>query len=316
VARPCDIEVQRAGLLTTVQDMGRWGHQAVGVSVSGALDLVSHRAANALVGNESTAATLEITIAGPELRCRSACMVAITGADLSPQVDGQRVPLNQAVPVPAAAVLGFGTRHAGARAYIAWAGGLDVPPTLGSRCTDVPSGLGGLSGRALREGDRLWLAPRGPMPRRRVAPGRGLPPQGGVVTLRVLPGPQVDRFAAGAFEQLRGLRFVVSPASNRMGFRLTGGTVHPPHGEMLSDVTFPGGLQVPPSGEPILLMADRQTTGGYAQLAVVISADLPLAGQLAPGDAVEFEPTSRAVAMADLAAQERRLQHLEGHAFT
>jgi len=316
VARPGDIEVQRAGLLTTVQDTGRWGHQAVGVSVSGALDLVSHRAANALVGNESTAATLEVTIAGPELLCRTACVVAVTGADLSPHVDGRRAPLNQPLTVGAGSVLGFGPRQSGARAYVGWGGGLDVPPTLGSRCTDIPSGLGGLSGRALREGDHLWLAPRGPMPQRRLEPVRRGHRPGGVLTLRILPGPQAGRFPAGAFDQLQRLRFVVSPFSNRMGFRLTGAAVAPPEGEMVSDVAFPGGLQVPPSGEPILLMADRQTTGGYAQLAVVISADIPLAGQLAPGDAVEFEATTREAALADLAAQERALQHLEGHAFT
>jgi allophanate hydrolase subunit 2 len=128
-------------------------------------------------------------------------------------------------------------------------------------------------------------------------------------------GPQRDSFSADALARLTSARFTVSPESNRMGYRLTGATVPVPGDEMISDVTFPGALQVPPSGEPILLMADRQTTGGYAQLAIVISADLPVAGQLAPGDWVEFELTTHSEAISALQEQERALQHLEGHAF-
>ncbi|MEQ1757499.1 MAG: 5-oxoprolinase subunit PxpB [Vicinamibacterales bacterium] len=308
------IEVMHAGMLTSVQDLGRTGRQAVGVSVAGAMDRVAHRVANALVGNESTAATLEVTVAGPELRCLRDTVIAVTGADLSPRIDGRRVTANQPLVVPEGGVVSFGERRTGARAYVAFAGGIDVPLVLGSRATHVASGQGGVAGRAVRAGDRLALFARGPLPRR-TPPRPAHEAARGGARVRVLSGPQVDSFAAEALTRLTSARFLVSPASNRMGYRLTGAPVPAPAGEMISDITFPGAIQVPPSGEPILLMADRQTTGGYAQLAIVITADLPVVGQLAPGDWVEFEVTTPAEALAALVDQERMIQHFEGHAF-
>jgi biotin-dependent carboxylase-like uncharacterized protein len=314
--RAAALEIRTGGLLTTVQDSGRWGHQRDGVSVSGAMDRVAHRIANVLVGNESSAATLEVTMMGPEVTCLRDTVIAITGADLSPRLDGHPIPGYRALSLGAGATLSFGPRVRGARAYVAVAGGLDVPIVLGSRSTHTPSALGGVSGRALRAGDRLAIRERGPLPSRQPQPsGPDAVSATGGARIRVLPGPQIERFPAEALARLTTTRFVVSTASSRMGYRLTGPAVPAPDGEMISDVTFPGALQVPPSGEPILLMADRQTTGGYAQLAIVISADLPLAGQLAPGDWIEFELTTHAAAVAALAAQERALQHLEGHAF-
>jgi len=310
----CVLEIRRGGLMTTVQDSGRWGHQRDGVSVSGAMDRVAHRVANALVGNESTAATLEVTMIGPEVICLRDVVIAVTGADLSPRVGQQPVPLDQAVPLAAGSVLSFGLRRQGARAYVAFAGGIDVPVVLGSRATHTPSDLGGLGGRPLRAGDRLVLRQRGPLPSRRVS-GPVTRLMAGGARVRILPGPQVESFPSDALASLTQSRFVVSTESNRMGYRLKGSSVPVPAGEMISDVTFPGAVQVPPSGEPILLMADRQTAGGYAQLAIVISADMPLAGQLAPGDWVQFELTTRSEAIAALVEQERALQHLEGHAF-
>jgi KipI family sensor histidine kinase inhibitor len=307
-------EVRKAGLLTTVQDSGRWGHQRDGVSVSGAMDRISHRLANALVGNESSAASLELTMTGPELTCLRDTVVAVTGADLSARVNDQSVPGNLAVPLQAGATLTFGERRGGARGYVAFAGGIDVPLVLGSRATHLPSELGGLAGRALRTGDRLAVRHRGPLPSRRIARPVTRPVAGGVA-VRVLPGPQAEAFPAEAMRQLLASRFVVSAESNRMGYRLKGASIAAPTEEMISDVTIPGAIQVPPSGDPILLMADRQTTGGYAQLAIVISADLPAAGQLAPGDWIAFELVSHAEAVSLLLEQERAMQHLEGHAF-
>ena len=308
------IEVRQSGLFTTVQDSGRWGHQREGVSVSGAMDRVAHRVANALVGNESSAATLEITMVGPDLMCLRDTVIAVTGADVAPRVNERPVPRNQAVSLPAGSTLSFSGRRHGARAYVAFAGGIDVPVVLGSRATHTQSALGGVDGRPLRAGDRLVIRSRGPLPSRRL-PVPVTPVVDGGARVRVLPGPQVNSFPPDAIERLTQIRFAVSAESSRMGYRLKGSTVPVPVGEMISDVTFPGAVQVPPSGEPILLMADRQTTGGYAQLAIVISADLPLAGQLAPGDWIEFELTTHAAALAALAEQERTLQHLEGHAF-
>ncbi len=331
------ITVLRPGLFTTIQDTGRWGQQDRGVPVAGPMDSISHRLANALVGNARDAATLEATLTGPELRFDQPTVVAVAGGDLGASVDGTPVPLNTPHACAAGAVLRFGERRAGARAYIACDGGIAVAPVLGSRATHAVSGLGGIDGRALVAGDRLPLGdPRGLSRTRwvraadperlsmdiRRGPYRSAE-QGGA-RLRVMRGPQDDWFADAAFETLQRARFMISPQSDRMGYRLNGAPIprraRPflsdeargarsggPAGDMISDATFTGGLQVPPSGDPILLMVDRQTTGGYPQMATVITADIPLAGQLAPGDWVEFELCTRQQAVAALIAQEGSL---------
>ena len=321
------ITVLRPGLFTTIQDLGRWGHQDRGVPVAGPMDAVSHRTANALVGNSRDAATLEATVLGPELRFEHATVVAVTGADFSASIDGASLPLNTPRSCAAGAVLRFGERREGARAYIACDGGISVQPVLGSRATHVLSGLGGLDGRALAAGDHL---PLGDSRTQRVRAGRDLPDEmrrgpyrsveGAGARLRVMRGPQDEWFDETTLETLQRTRFTISPQSDRMGYRLDGapiqrrpgpfgpgGTGPFGPGEMISDATFIGGLQVPPSGDPILLMADRQTTGGYPQIATLITADLPVAGQLAPGDWVEFELCTRQQAIAALIAQENRL---------
>jgi antagonist of KipI len=287
------------------------------------MDVVSHRVANALVGNSRDAATLEATVIGPELRFEQATVVAVTGADLSASIDEATLPLNTPRSCAAGAVLRFGERRAGARGYIACDGGIAVPPVLGSRSTHVLSGLGGVDGRALAAGDRV---PLGDSRTQGVLVGadhlrelrRG--PDGFAerpgARLRVMRGPQDGCFDDAAFEILQRARFTVSPQSDRMGYRLNGAPIHYKAGsletaaEMISDATFAGGLQVPRSGDPILLMADRQTTGGYPQIATVITADLPVAGQLAPGAWVEFELCTRQEAIAALIAQENRLRGL------
>jgi biotin-dependent carboxylase-like uncharacterized protein len=302
------LTVLRPGLFTTIQDRGRWGHQGIGVPVSGAMDLASHRAANALVGNPADAATLEATLLGPELRIEQDTMLAVTGADLSASIDGTVVPLDTPIRGRAGAVLRFGDRRQGTRTYVACDGGIDVPAVLDSRATHVVSAMGGVDGRPVKAGDRLQLGPSTPrVPRK--APGRPMRPAAGGVRVRVLPGPQDDYFTDAAFEVLQRSRFSISLQSDRMGYRLQGGRIPRAAGrEMISDATFAGAIQVPASGEPILLMADRQTTGGYPQIATVITADLPGAAQLAPGDWIEFEICSRADARAALMAQEGSLR--------
>ena len=310
------VTVLRPGLLTTVQDSGRWGHQDRGVPVSGAMDPVAHRLANAIVGNQDDAATLEATLLGPELRIEQDTMIAIAGADLRAVVDGSDVPLHAPVPCRGGSVLRFGDRRSGARAYVAFDGGIEVPRVLGSRSTHLLSGLGGIEGRAALAGDRIPLGPAradlkvGPYKVGvRVRADLQVGPSRGGARLRILPGPQADAFTADAFDLLRQTRFTVSTQSDRMGYRLTGGAVlrRVDDAEMISGATFLGSVQVPPSGEPILLMADRQTTGGYPQIAVVITADLPKAAQLAPGDWVELEACTRRDAVSALIAQEGKL---------
>ena len=299
--------VVRPGLFTTIQDRGRWGHQSEGVPVGGALDRLSHSAANALVGNDAAAATLEITLLGPEIRFESDAVIAIAGADLGARIEGSDLKVNTPVMCRSGGVLRFGERRSGSRAYIAIDGGVDVEPVLGSRATSVLCGLGGVDGRALAAGDRVPLgAPTQPGRVRRAIDALPMPTGG--ARLRVLPGPHQDFFPDRAFDQLQRSRFIVTPRSDRMGYRLDGAPIPRLEGrEMISDAAFAGGIQVPSSGDPILLMADRQTTGGYPQIATVIPADLPLAGQLAPGDWIEFEVCSRREALSALVAQEGRL---------
>jgi KipI family sensor histidine kinase inhibitor len=314
------VTVLHPGLLTTIQDEGRWGYQDLGVPVAGPMDGAAHRLANTVLGNPRNAATLEATLLGPELRFERVGWIAVTGADLQPTLDGREAPMGVPVRCRAGSVLRFAGRRAGVRAYIAVDGGFAVPAVLGSRATHLLSGLGGIDGRALRAGDRLPLGDRGANPSgsraepEKARPTTDHPPVGlpvGGARLRILPGPQRDHFEASAIEALEQRRYTVSPQSDRMGYRLSAGTrLAAPAGEMISDAVVMGGLQVPPSGEPILLMADRQTTGGYPQLAVVITADLPLAGQLGPGDWVEFDMCSLSDAIAALRDQEGQLSAL------
>ena len=303
------IVVLRPGMLTTVQDLGRWGQQDRGVPVAGPMDVLAHRLANASVGNSDRAATLEVTLLGPELRFEEEMAFAVAGADLGAVLDGNVVKPCTAVRARPGGVLRFAARHTGVRAYVAVRGGIDAAPVLGSRATHVLSAMGGLHGRPLAEGDRLPVGAQFTAATSSRPPVAALPPmpQGGA-RLRVLSGPQDDCFDGEALDRLQRTRFTVSPQSNRMAYRLTGGSIpRAGDGEMISDAAFFGGIQVPPSGEPILLMADRQTSGGYPQIATVISADLPVAGQLGPGDWVEFSVCTRREAMAALIAQEGQL---------
>jgi antagonist of KipI len=232
--------------------------------------------------------------------------LAIAGADLQPSIDGSAVPRGTSTLCRPGSVLRFGERRSGARAYVAFGGGIDTPMTFGSRATHIGAALGGVDGRALVAGERLPLGASGGG-----RPARSFEPreiQKGGVRLRILPGPQDDFFAEPAFALLERTRFLVTPQSNRMGYRLSGANIPRSSGrEMISDATFVGAIQVPASGEPILLMSDRQTTGGYPQMATVITADLPLAGQLAPGDWLEFARCTRAEAIAALRDQEAML---------
>ena len=305
--------VIKPGMLTTIQDTGRWGLQARGVPVAGPMDPVSHRVANALVGNARNAALLEITLLGPELEFEDERLVAVAGADFDLSLDGRPAALHAPFTVAAGSHLRFGARRLGARAYLAVSGGIAVTPTLGSRSTHLVSAMGGLGGRALIAGDRLPLGD--PSLRHGVA----LAPQeaiaalpDGRATIRVLAGPQADRFTADALEMLQSAPYTVARNSDRMGFRLEGPPLTYARGaEIISDATPLGVLQVPSSGQPILLMADRQTTGGYPKIATVIAADIAIAGQLAPSDAIVFRVCTAGDAMKALIAQERALMALE-----
>jgi len=304
------------GLQSTVQDLGRWGFQAFGVPVAGAMDPRAFRIANALVGNDSAAACLEIAFTGPELEFEDERIVAVSGADFDMTVDSQPVAMNTPTRVGPRSRLKFGARRRGARAYLAVEGGIAVPSILGSRATHVASRMGGFAGRAIAAGDRVPLGrPSGQSPHMdsRHSPASDLfsPPH----RLRVLPGHQSAKFADDALDLLQSALFVVSPQSDRMGFRLNGPPLgHRAGAEVISDPTPLGALQVPASGQPVLLMADRQTTGGYPKLATVITADVHAAAQLSPGDAVAFVVSTHEEALAALLAEEQALMAIEAPA--
>ena len=322
------VDVLSPGLQTTVQDLGRWGHQAVGVPVAGAMDPFSHRRANVLAGNVRGAATLEVTLVGPSLQFQDERVVAVTGAEFDLFIDDIPAPFEQALAVRAGAVLRFGSRRRGARAYVAVAGGFDVPAVLGSRATHVSTRTGGWQGRALARGDRLPLGTVLAPALERLLHVRsvgssdpttrlGLKTQPYIVrvppyVIRVLPGPQADRFMPEALDALVSAPYHVGVDSDRMGYRLTGPLLrHAAGADIISDATLHGVLQVPGSGQPLLLMADRPTTGGYPKLATIISADIGVAGQAAPGDSLHFRICSRPEAVSALMARERSQLALE-----
>ena len=271
------------------------------------MDAYSHRYANALVGNDEAAAALEITLIGPVLEASRDVTCAVTGARFEVSIDGQSVPLDRTFEVEAGRRIRFGARGAGARSALAVRGGFVVSSSYGSRSTSIVSRIGPFGGRALRSGDEL---PVGKEPSRSHGLNADLGlslPKGGA-RLRVVEGPHADMFDGSALAALYGSRYLVTPSSNRMGYRLEGPMLrHRGPADILSDATPIGSLQVPASGQPILLMADRQTTGGYAKLATVISADIGLAGQAVPGDHLQFVACTRAEALAALIAREGRL---------
>jgi biotin-dependent carboxylase-like uncharacterized protein len=279
------------------------------------MDAYAHRLANALAGNAGHTATLEVTWVGPELEFDDERVVAVSGAEFEVTVNGRRVPPNGAFAVAPGSRLTFGRRLRGTRAYVAIAGGIAVTPVFGSRATHLGSRMGGLEGRALEAGDRLPLGEGGhsqarPEPRRRQPDVRRVP--NGHAQVRVLPGPQDDYFTAEALHALQAAPYTIGQNSDRMGFRLAGTHLsHSRGADIISDATPMGAVQVPASGLPILLMADRQTTGGYPKIATVITADLGLAGQLGPGDTISFAVCSPGEALTALIAQERALMAVE-----
>lgn len=311
------LQVVEGGPLTTVQDLGRPGFQHLGVPVSGAADPAALRVANALAGNPPSDAALEITLAGFEVEFLGDLCGAVAGADLGFTLDGR--PLAPPLPFVASAGsrLRAEGRRWGCRAYLAVGGGFDLPPVLGSRSTYLPARFGGLEGRPLRRGD--VLAGPGSFPATfdpdRRPPTELLPPytrEGEVLTLRAVPGPQDDAFSQAGLRSFFGEGYSVSPRSDRMGCQLTGPRVeHRAGADIVSDGTAWGSVQVPGNGQPIVLLADRQTTGGYAKIATVITADLPLAAQAVPGDRVRFREVDLWEAREALAWREYRLRSWE-----
>ena len=306
------IEVLHPGLLTTVQDLGRTGYQRFGVSVSGAVDPRSAAVANILAGNPDGEAVLECTVLGPQLRFDAPAVIAVTGADLGPTLDGVPVENYRALRVQAGQTLRFTGPKCGCRAYLAVSGGLDVPEVMGSRSTYMKAKIGGWHGRKLEKGDVLPLRAPGTEPK--ALENRALAPEfrgRSEYTLRVVMGPQDDAFTPGGVSAFLSGVYTVTPEFDRMGCRMEGPEIeHNGSADILSDGIAFGAVQVPDSGQPIVMLADRQTTGGYTKIANVISADFRILGQLKSGDRIRFEKVSLAAAQEALLAQRASLRLL------
>jgi antagonist of KipI len=290
------IRVAAPGLLTTVQDLGRFHYAHFGVSASGAADPLALRAANLLVGNAENAAALEMTLVGGTFRFEAAAVIALTGSDF-----GAGLPLWTSVEVKAGHTLRCGPSQGGARGYLAVRGGIATPLVMGSASAHVMTGVGG---RPLRAGDRLPIGDAAVRkPRRAISHP---PAHSAEALLRVTAGPQADRFAG----ELYGGAYVVSEESNRMGLRLRGPAIPSPAGGMLTEGVALGAIQAPPDGQPIILFVEHQTTGGYPKPANVISADFWKLGQARPRDTVRFEAVTLEQALDLLREQEKWLYAL------
>ncbi len=297
------ISVVTAGLFTTVQDAGRWGYQAYGMPVAGAMDRYAYNIANILAGNPPGAAALEMTITGDTLTFDQPAYVAVCGADMGPTLDGEPLAPWSAFPVPAGGTLAFGFAASGCRAYLAVRGGIDVPVVLGSRSTYTRAAVGGLEGRKLKAGDTLAIGAADLTDIRPLVLPDEFKPAGndGGITIRVLPGPQDDYFTAAGLETLFSSTYTITDEADRMGYRLEGPHIeHAGKADIVSDALPLGAVQVPGHGMPIIMMADRQTTGGYAKIGTVIGPDLAILAQAKPGDTVRLRRCSDEEAVAAL----------------
>ena len=307
------LKVLAPGLHTTVQDLGRPGYQAIGVPVSGALDGVSLRLANALVGNAPGTPALEVLLSGPTFEVAADTVrmaLSGTGASLAIGAEKARVEARESVTVPRGEIVEIVVGRQSASCYFAVEGGIAVPMVLGSASTYVRAAFGGLDGRALQSGDVVPLAVARASKRaelRLSAPMR----ETGDQPIRVVLGPQQEYFTAEAVAILLDAEFRISPSADRMGMRLDGSLLELHRGwDIVSDAIVTGAIQVPGSGQPILLLADHHTTGGYPKIATVISADLPVVGRRRPADALRFVAVTVEAAAELCRAAERDLAEL------
>jgi antagonist of KipI len=278
------------GLFTTVQDRGRFGFQKYGVPVTGCLDTFSANIANILVGNSEDAAVLEFTLEGPRLAVLEDALVAITGAEMEVKLNGKEISRWQTIRVRHGDILEIGRAHSGCRGYLAVTAGIDVPLVMGSRSTYIGAAIGGHHGRLLQNGDIIFRGIGRLLAHSRKLPTELVPTYSNEIVLRALPGPQDDFFSEG-LERFFNSEYKVSTEANRMGYRLEGPVVEQIEGKpksIISESSLPGGVQIPPNGQPIILLVE-QTVGGYTKIASIISSDLHLVAQALPGDTIRFE---------------------------
>ena len=286
--------IQSPGLFTTIQDAGRTGYQQYGFAAGGALDQHAMTMANLLVFNEPGEAVLEMTLLGADITFNSSNMIAITGGACQPKRNGVDVPMYTALGMKAGDTLAIGAVTEGCRIYMSFAGGLHVPSVMGSKSTQIKYGLGGYDGRALKAGDVVHFSAPIASPNglnERILPA--VVKQPGVQLLRVVMGPQDAAFSKEALDTFLQEEYAVTNESDRMGYRLEGKALTFTSGaDIISDAIALGSVQVPSSGKPIVLLSDRQTVGGYAKIATVISVDIPVIAQCKMGDKVRFAKVS------------------------
>lgn len=310
-------KVNKPGLFTTVQDLGRFGFQRYGVPVSGAMDSFAFTLANYLVGNRSNDACLEITLLGPELEFLSDGWVAITGANLSPALNGEEVACWQTLAAHNEDVLSFRQPQCGCRAYLAVRGGINVPLVMNSRSTYVRGGFGGFRGRQLKMGDVVEGFETGRLKKSFRLPKELVPFYPNELEVEVVFGPQSEYFTNEGREAFLSSDYVVTVESDRMGYRLDGSKVERKGSlDMVSDAIPVGSIQVPESGKPIIMMRDAQTTGGYPKIGVVTTPDVSLLGQVKPNDKVKFLQISPSRARAGFLEYMRDLQNVRNMLLT
>ena len=290
------IRILDPGAQSTVQDLGRSGHLREGIPPSGPVDARAFVIANRLVGNFDDCAGLECTVLGPRFTAERVCAIAVTGAEATVTVNDAAAPQWATLVLKPGDMVRIGVARQGVRIYVAFSGGIDVPCVLGSRATYLRGRLGGLEGRALRRGDTLRLAPHvGPRRPRRLAAAE-IPPLESEPEIRVVVGPQADRFTREGLEAFLASPYVMLPQSDRMGARLSGPRItHTKGHDIISDGIALGSIQVPGDGQPIVMLVDRQSTGGYTKVATVGSFDIGRIGQVKPGQRLRF----RAVEVAE-----------------
>ncbi|MFK2825536.1 biotin-dependent carboxyltransferase family protein [Bacillus sp. B190/17] len=319
------VTVLNPGLLTSVQDLGRYGSQQYGVIVSGAMDKYSLRAANLLVGNQENEGALEITLFGTSLQFAEDRLIAITGGDLRAEIDGEKAPTWQPLFVRKGSILQFKSPLKGCRAYVAFAGGLAIPEVMGSKSTYLRAGIGGFKGRALQKGDVIECGEMNEFST--LLFDKLSKKHGGVTwtvnydalislqqtqTIRVIRGTEFDRFDEKSKKTLFQEPYTLTTQADRMGYRMEGPSLSlEKEFELLSEGVTHGTIQVPPNGHPIILMADRQTTGGYPKIGQIISADLPSMAQLQPTAKIHFKEVSHEEAEMELLKKEQIINQIK-----
>lgn len=305
------IKIVRGGLLTTVQDSGRFGYMKYGFSQCGAMDIRAMKTANILLLNDENAAVLEMTLSGIAAVFTEDCAICLSGAQIEAAVNKKPIRTNKVYAVSAGDVLICGKTKGGARSYLAVSGGIDVPEFLGSRSTDLKAKAGGLEGRKLKTGDDIKILPHKKLSNIEKRETAEFKYSMGIV-LRAVPGPQDFMFTEDDLKIFFSSEYKISAEADRMGVRLNGTPLKGRNGmNIISDGIAPGSVQVPESGLPIILAADRQTAGGYAKIATVISADMPLLAQALPGYTVRFKKVSVKEAQTAAKSENEKLQSLK-----